>query len=91
MLRFVVILLVAILLISLLRSVIGILVKGFAHLTSAGGGSPAQRPVDPQTSSELKKDPVCGTYVPAATSVKKLVGGSVLHFCSESCRDKYRG
>ena len=91
MLRFVVILLAAILLISLLRSIIGILVKGFLHLTSAPSGAPAERQREAQSSSELKKDPVCGTYVPAATSVKKLVGGSVVHFCSEACRDKYRG
>ncbi len=40
---------------------------------------------------ELKKDPVCGTFVAVSTSVKKTVHGEVVHFCSEACRDKYNG
>jgi len=33
---------------------------------------------------------VCGTYVPESTSVKQLIGGRVVHFCSEECRKKYQ-
>jgi len=39
---------------------------------------------------ELKKDPVCGTYVSTATSLTRTINGQVLHFCSPECRDKYR-
>ena len=39
---------------------------------------------------ELKKDPVCGTYVSTGASVTRTVDGQVLHFCSKECRDKYR-
>jgi len=39
---------------------------------------------------ELKKDPVCGTYVSAALSVTRTVNGEMVHFCSKECRDKYR-
>ena len=39
---------------------------------------------------ELKKDPVCGTYVSAALSVTRSVNGEMVHFCSKECRDKYR-
>jgi YHS domain-containing protein len=39
---------------------------------------------------ELKKDPVCGTYVSIGASVTRTVNGQVLHFCSKECRDKYR-
>jgi YHS domain-containing protein len=39
---------------------------------------------------ELKKDPVCGTYVSTSASVTRTVDGQVLHFCSKECRDKYR-
>jgi YHS domain-containing protein len=39
---------------------------------------------------ELKKDPVCGTYVSTASSLTRTVNGQVLHFCSEECRHKYR-
>ncbi len=39
---------------------------------------------------ELKKDPVCGTYVSTAASLSRSVDGEVLYFCSKECRDKYR-
>jgi YHS domain-containing protein len=39
---------------------------------------------------ELKKDPVCGTYVSADTAVTRRINGQTVHFCSPTCRDKYR-
>jgi YHS domain-containing protein len=39
---------------------------------------------------ELKKDPVCGTYVSPVGSVSQKVNGQVVYFCSTACRDKYR-
>ena len=39
---------------------------------------------------DLKKDPVCGTYVSTSGSVTRTVNGELLHFCSKECRDKYR-
>jgi len=39
---------------------------------------------------ELRKDPVCGTYVSEDTAVTKRINGETLHFCSPACRDKYR-
>jgi len=39
----------------------------------------------------LQQDPVCGTYVAVDTSLKKVVGGRVFHFCSDACRDRFRG
>jgi len=39
---------------------------------------------------DLKKDPVCGTYVSTSASVTRTVNGELLHFCSNECRDKYR-
>jgi YHS domain-containing protein len=77
--------------ISLLRGIIGIILKGFGDLLS-----PSSRPQTrerPATqvplSGELKKDPACGTYIAAATSLKETVGGETLYFCSKQCRDKY--
>jgi hypothetical protein len=43
-----------------------------------------------RSGGELKKDPVCGTYVPADTAVTRVIGDQVLHFCSATCRDKYK-
>lgn len=39
---------------------------------------------------ELKQDPVCGTFVPTATSVKQTVNGELVYFCSVACRDKFK-
>jgi YHS domain-containing protein len=39
---------------------------------------------------ELKRDPVCGIFIPAATAVKRTIGGEVIYFCSDTCRDKHR-
>ena len=50
---------------------------------------PPPRP-DVVAGGELKKDPVCGTYVSTGASVTRTVNGQLLHFCSKECRDKYR-
>jgi YHS domain-containing protein len=55
--------------------------------TSRGAPAPGAPVVQP--GGDLKRDPVCGTYVSTAVSVKRTVKGEVLHFCSEECRDKY--
>jgi YHS domain-containing protein len=40
---------------------------------------------------ELKKDPVCGTYVSATLGLTRKVKGEVWYFCSAECRDKFVG
>ena len=51
-----------------------------------------RRPVDQMpTATELKKDPVCGTYVSAASAFTCTVNGQVIAFCSKECRDRYAG
>ncbi len=52
----------------------------------------SRQPDSPSVSAagELKKDPVCGTYVSPAASLSRNVGGEVLYFCSKECRDRYR-
>jgi YHS domain-containing protein len=75
--------------ISLLRGVIGIILKGLAELMSPRQPG-AQRPQNQvPLSGELKKDPACGTYIAAATSIHEIVGGETFYFCSKQCRDKY--
>lgn len=82
-------LLLAILLITVLRSVIGIVMKGFASL--AQPQSPTRSASGQLRSDELKRDPVCGVYVPAATSIKRTIKGVTVHFCSEKCASRYTG
>ena len=85
--------LVGILLISVVRAIVGAVLKGFADLMGTGSNSSAAqtapRPPEVSMGGDLKKDPVCGTFVATSTSIKKTVDGTVLHFCSTACRDKY--
>ena len=40
---------------------------------------------------ELKKDPVCGTYISTSLAVTRTVKGEVVYFCSNECRNKFVG
>jgi UPF0716 family protein affecting phage T7 exclusion len=42
-----------------------------------------------QSAGELQKDPVCGTFVPVASSLKRIVSGHAVYFCSPECRDRF--
>ena len=89
MFRFIFFLITTIVLISVVRMVAGVLLKG---LGAFFGDSNATQPGNANSvpmGGELKKDPVCGTFVSTATSIKKTIGGSVIHFCSADCRDKF--
>ena len=92
MIRLIVIMLGSILLISVVRSIIGIIMKGFAEMVGGGAANRTAPRAETQVpvGGELKRDPVCGTYVSTTSSVKKTVGGQVLHFCSAECRDKHK-
>jgi YHS domain-containing protein len=72
------------LLFLIVRSILGGLFK-------RGRVSPVQRPDEPAAAMELKKDPVCGTYVSPATGVSRTVQGHMIYFCSKECRDKFVG
>jgi YHS domain-containing protein len=50
-------------------------------------GAARQTPV--QSGGELKKDPVCGTYVSVTVSVMRTVNGQPVYFCSKECCDRY--
>jgi YHS domain-containing protein len=91
MVKVVLYLFLAIILISFLRSVIGVVMKAISGFVESGGSPSAPSGRDgARSGGELKRDPVCGTYVSAAASVKKTVDGEVVHFCSDACRDKYK-
>lgn len=85
-------LLLTVVVITVLKSIIGIVMRGFSTAMRPGSmpqnGGPRPSNQVPLT-GELKKDPACGTYISTATSIKEKVGGQVVHFCSTACRDKY--
>ncbi|HCC59482.1 MAG TPA: hypothetical protein DEQ47_19905 [Solibacterales bacterium] len=52
--------------------------------------APAPRRGDFPTGGELKRDPVCGTFVPVSGSLHKNVNGITQYFCSQTCLDRFR-
>jgi YHS domain-containing protein len=85
-------LLLTVVVLTVLKSIVGIVLKGFAQAMKPNSTSPAAGPRPSSQvplTGELKKDPVCGTYIAAATAIKEKVGGQTFHFCSQECRDKY--
>jgi YHS domain-containing protein len=50
-----------------------------------------QRTPHPQKPlEEMKKDPICGTYIPENQALKYRTGGETYYFCSEECKTKFR-
>ncbi|MFQ5694275.1 MAG: PP0621 family protein [Nitrospinota bacterium] len=74
MLRFLLYLVIAYLLWILLRHV----------FRSVGGGGDRPREL---SGDELVQDPVCGTYVPMSTAVKR----KGRYFCSKECARQFKG
>jgi len=80
--------------ISVIQSVIQAVVRAFR---GQGPRNPPSAPPPQGTaaagerseSTLLHQDPVCGTYVAAASSLRKISGGTVYHFCSEECRNRF--
>ncbi len=89
MLRFVGFLLAIIFVLSILRTIISV-VKASLHELTSGGRPQPQRGPEPKVVGELRKDPVCGTYISTDTAVTKKVNGEVIYFCSAACRDKHK-
>jgi YHS domain-containing protein len=79
--------LLPILLFLLARSFLRAFLSGSTRTPPRDRPAPNAPPLQP--GGELKRDPVCGTYVSTAVSVKRTVKGEVLHFCSEECRNRY--
>ena len=63
---------------------------GFSNSGNSAGGAPP-RPPNGGTIGELKKDPVCGTFISTTTAFQKAVRGETYYFCSTECRDKFKG
>jgi YHS domain-containing protein len=90
MIRALAYLIASLLVISVVRSIIGIIMKGFADLFHPPQGASMQKVPSMPPGGELKKDPVCGTFISAATAIQKKAGGETYYFCSAECRDQFK-
>jgi YHS domain-containing protein len=91
MIRFLIVrFLIPLFVILIVRSVIMTIAKTFSAVMHPPVQPESREAADFPSGGELKKDPVCGTYVSLGAAVTKRVGGEMLHFCSVACRDKYR-
>jgi YHS domain-containing protein len=74
----------------LLPLLLFLVVRSLLRGLFAGGGAPS-RPAAPKVpaAGELRKDPVCGTYVSAVGTPREQIGREVVYFCSEACRGKF--
>ena len=59
----------------------------------SGGGRPLDetRRSSTQVDDVLVQDPVCKTYIAQRNSIQLRQDDATLYFCSEQCRDRYRG
>ena len=91
MIRAILELILTVLVITMLRSVIGIFMKGFGEMFRPGESPGRAGPKPVASGGELKKDPVCGTFISTSTALQKKVGDRTYYFCSVECRDRFKG
>ena len=77
------------LLFYLTRAILASIMQGFR--STFAPQNTAKQPPAVHSGGELKKDPVCGTYVSTSASISRAVHGEVFYFCSRECSEKYRG
>jgi YHS domain-containing protein len=80
-------LLVPLLLFLIVRSVL----RGLFTPSTRAPERAREAPPKVPAGGELRKDPVCGTYVSVLAGVREKVKGETVYFCSTDCRDRYRG
>lgn len=60
--------------------------EGFSFFKTS---STKKRNKSPKELEEMKKDPICGTYLPENQAIKYNSAGEIYFFCSEECRKKF--
>ena len=73
---------------AILAFIIYYLIRGFSKKTPKYQEPPSFHPGE--TGKELKKDPVCGTYIPEDTPYRLKHKGVLWYFCSEKCMKTFQ-
>jgi YHS domain-containing protein len=79
---------VRLILYAILGFVIYYLLRGFSKGATKRPESPAAAPTG--NGKELKRDPVCGTYIPEDTPYRLEHKGTPFYFCSEACMKTFQ-
>ncbi len=90
MFRFILYTLLLIIVISIVKSVIGAVMKSLGDF--AGRPDPPRtkgRPANAQLGGDLHRDPVCGTFVAESTAFQRRLGAQTFYYCSDACREKH--
>jgi YHS domain-containing protein len=72
------------------RSVIMGVARFFRGMSEAPTPTAPRAPGEIPSAGELRKDPVCETYISVPSPWAKLVKGETIYFCSKECKDRYR-
>jgi YHS domain-containing protein len=90
MFRLILYMLLAVVLISILRMVIGVVMKGLAALLNSGhGAASSSERGSSRLGGILHRDPMCGTYVAESTTHQRRIGSETFYYCSETCKEKH--
>jgi YHS domain-containing protein len=73
------------------RSVIVAVARFFRNISEATTHPAAPAPGELRSTGELRKDPVCDTYISIPSPWAKLVKGDTVYFCSKECKDRFKG
>ncbi|HYM13812.1 MAG TPA: hypothetical protein VEU62_23940 [Bryobacterales bacterium] len=74
----------------LLRSLLEPVIKAVVAMFNPSSPPAQANAAAPETkSAELKKDPVCGTFIAPELAIIQKFNGQIIHFCSQKCRDTY--
>jgi uncharacterized protein len=75
---------------AVIRAVVTTIARLFNQTFRPPAPPPGRQAANGQIGGELRQDPVCGTFVPTASSINKTVNGELVYFCSVDCRDKFK-
>ena len=74
---------------SIFRGIARASADSLGRQAQAPGNRGSEAPSESKISGELRKDPVCGTYVAESAALKRQAGGQTFYYCSETCREKH--
>lgn len=85
--RLIGLLILAIVVVTVLRTVIGIVAKWFTGGADRRAADPG-KPPKVRAGGALLRCPACGTYTSESLAVKRVSGGDTLYYCSPECARK---